>query len=162
MTSAAIVILAFVTVQRLGELWLSNRNTRRLLAQGAVEHGAGHYALAIGLHAVWLAALWLLAPGRPVNWWLLGFYVLIQVARAWVIGSLGRRWTTRIIVLPDAPLVATGPYRFVDHPNYVVVALEIAVLPLVFGLIEVAFIFSLLNAAVLFVRIRAENRALGR
>ena len=160
MISAAVLILALVTVQRLGELWLSHRNTSRLLAEGAVEHGAGHYALAIALHGAWLAALWFLAPGRPVNWWLLGLYVLIQVARVWVIATLGRRWTTRIIVLPHAPLVASGPYRFVDHPNYVVVALEIAVLPMVFGLVELALLFSVLNAAVLFIRIRAENQAL--
>jgi methyltransferase len=162
MISTAALILALVTLQRLGELWLSHRNTKRLLADGAVEHGAGHYALAIGLHAVWLVVLWFLAPGRPIHWWLLGLYLLVQVARVWVIASLGRRWTTRIIVLPDAPLVAAGPYRYLDHPNYVVVALEIAVLPLVFGLIEVALVFSLLNAVVLFIRIRAENRALGR
>ena len=158
--SAAVVILALVTAQRLGELWLSTRNTRQLLAEGAVEHGASHYALMIALHAAWLIALWFLAPRRPVNWALLGLYVLIQVARAWVIATLGRRWTTRIIVLPNAPLVASGPYRFVDHPNYVVVALEIAVLPMVFGLIGLALIFSVLNAAVLFIRIRVENRAL--
>ena len=160
MTSLAVLLLTLVTLQRLGELWLSHRNTERLLAAGAVEHGAGHYALAITLHAAWLIALWFLAPGRAVNWWLLGLYLLIQVARVWVIASLGRRWTTRIIVLPDAPLVSRGPYRFVDHPNYLVVALEIAVLPLVFGLVELALVFSLLNAAVLFIRIRAENEAL--
>ena len=160
MISAAVLILALVTLQRLGELWLSHRNTKRLVAEGAVEHGAGHYALAIGLHAAWLIALWFLAPDEPINWWLLGFYLLIQVARVWVIASLGRRWTTRIIVLPDAPLVSRGPYRFVDHPNYLVVALEIAVLPLVFGLIELALLFSVLNGMVLFIRIRAENAAL--
>ncbi len=162
MSSLAVLILALVTMQRLGELWLAHRNTRRLLAEGAVEHGAGHYSLAIAVHAGWLLALWFLAPGHPVNWWLLGLYVLIQVARVWVIASLGRRWTTRIIVLPEAPLVRTGPYRFIDHPNYAVVALEIAVLPLVFGLVGLALTFSVLNAALLFIRIRAENRALGR
>lgn len=106
--------------------------------------------------------MWWLALDRPVDPLWLALFVLIEIGRIWVLASLGRRWTTRIIVLPDTPLVSRGPYRFVSHPNYVVVAAEIAVLPLVFGLWPVALIFSLLNAAVLTVRIRAENRALGR
>jgi methyltransferase len=158
----SIVILALVTLQRLFELWLSNRNTRRLLAEGAREYGANHYPLIVGVHALWLATLWWLAPGRPVDGFWLGMYVLLQVARIWVLATLGQRWTTRIIVLPEAPLVARGPYRFVNHPNYVVVVGEIAVLPLVFGLWRIALVFSLLNAAVLAIRIREENRALGR
>ena len=157
-----IVILALVTLQRLGELWLSNRNTQRLLAQGGREHGRAHYPLIVAVHALWLAVLWWLAPGRPVEALWLALYVLLQVARIWVLASLGPRWTTRIIVLPGAPLVKAGPYRFVSHPNYVVVAGEIAVLPLVFGLWPVALIFSSLNAAILAIRIREENRALSR
>jgi methyltransferase len=157
-----IIILALVTLQRLGELWLSNRNTRALLDQGAREVGASHYPLIVAVHATWLAALWWLAPGQPIALVWLALYVLLQAARIWVLTSLGPRWTTRIIVLPDAPLVKAGPYRFVSHPNYVVVASEIAVLPLVWGLWPVALIFSALNAAILAVRIREENRALGR
>jgi methyltransferase len=157
-----IVILALVTLQRLGELWLSNRNTRRLLAHGAREHAPGHYPLIVALHAAWLAALWWLAPGRTVDAFWLGLFVLIELARIWVLATLGERWTTRIIVLPDASLVRRGPYRWINHPNYWVVIAEIAVLPLVFGLWQVALIFSLLNAAVLTIRIRQENRALGR
>ena len=162
MTSAAVVILALVTAQRLAELWLSNRNTRRLLEQGAAEHGAGHYPLIVAVHAAWLAALWWWAPGQPIDWPLVVAFLLLQLARAWVITTLGGRWTTRIIALPSAPLVRRGPYRFVDHPNYWIVALEIAILPLAFGLVGVALAFSLFNAAVLWVRIRAENAALGR
>jgi methyltransferase len=158
--SAAVLILGLVTAQRLFELWLSNRNTRRLLEQGAVEHGAGHYPLIVAVHAAWLATLWWLAPGRPINWAMVAIFVLLQLARLWVLATLGGRWTTRIIVLPDAPLVRSGPYRFVDHPNYWIVAFELAVLPLAFGLIWVALAFATLNAAVLSVRIRAENRAL--
>lgn len=158
----SIVILALVTLERLGELWLSHRNTERLLAQGGHEVGAGHYPLIVAVHVLWLAALWWLAPIRSVDGFFLGLYVLLQVARFWTIEALGNRWTTRIIVLPDAPLVKRGPYRFVDHPNYVVVAGEIAVLPLVFGLWQVALIFTLLNAAVLAIRIREENRVLRR
>ena len=160
MIDAAAAILALITLQRLGELWLSNRNTRALLAQGASEHGRSHYPLLIALHVGWLAALWWLAPGRDVLWPLVAVYALLQVARAWAIGSLGRRWTTRIIVLPQAPLVARGPYRFVRHPNYVIVTLEIALLPLAFSLWEVALLFSALNAAILAIRIRAEEKAL--
>jgi methyltransferase len=158
----SVVILALVTLERLGELWLSNRNSKRLLAQGGHEVATGHYPLIVGLHVLWLAVLWWLAPGQSIDGFWLGLYVLLQVARFWTIEALGPRWTTRIIVLPDAPLVTRGPYRFIDHPNYLVVAGEIAVLPLVFGLWQVALIFSVLNAAVLWVRIREENRALGR
>lgn len=158
----SVVILALITLERLGELWLSNRNSKRLLAQGGHEVATGHYPLIVGLHVLWLAVLWWLAPGQSIDGFWLGLYVLLQVARFWTIEALGPRWTTRIIVLPDAPLVTRGPYRFIDHPNYLVVAGEIAVLPLVFGLWQVALIFSVLNAAVLWVRIREENRALGR
>jgi methyltransferase len=156
------VILVLVTVQRLGELWLSKRNTRRLLASGAHEYGANHYPLIVAVHALWLIALWWLALSRPVKDFWLGVFVLIEIARLWVLATLGRRWTTRIVVLPNAPLVRRGPYRLVNHPNYAVVVAEIAVLPLVFGLWQIALIFTLLNAAVLTVRIREENRALGR
>jgi methyltransferase len=157
-----IVILALVTVQRLSELWLSRRNTRRLLARGAREHGRGHYPLIVAVHALWLVSLWWLARSRPVDGFWLGLFVLLEIARIWVLATLGPRWTTRIIVLPEAPLVRSGPYRFVNHPNYWVVIGEIAVLPLVFGLWQVALAFTLLNAIVLAIRIRSENRALGQ
>jgi methyltransferase len=156
------VILALVTLERLFELWLSNRNTRRLIASGAREYGRGHYPLIVALHVAWLAVLWWLVPTRAVDGFWLGMYVLLQLARIWVLATLGRRWTTRIMVVPDAPLIRGGPYRFVNHPNYVVVAGEIAVLPLVFGLRWIAVLFTVLNAAVLAVRIRDEDRALGR
>jgi methyltransferase len=155
-----IVILALVTLERLFELWLARRNTERLLSQGAREHAPGHYPLIVALHLLWLGTLWWLARSRPVDGFWLGVFVLIELCRLWVLITLGPRWTTRIIVLPGAPLVRSGPYRFLDHPNYWVVAGEIAVLPLVFGLWQVALVFTLLNAAVLAVRIRAENEAL--
>ena len=157
-----IVILALVTLQRLGELWLAKRNTRRLIAQGAREYGAGHYPLIVAVHTLWLIALWWLAPSRPILIPWLALFVLIEFGRIWVLTTLGPRWTTRIIVLPGAPLVRRGAYRLVNHPNYWVVIGEIAVLPLVFGLWRVALLFTLLNAAALTVRIRVENRALGR
>ena len=157
-----VLILALVTLERLLELWLASRNTRRLLAQGASEHAASHYPLIVALHALWLASLWWLGPSRSIHIFWLAIFALLELGRVWVLTTLGPRWTTRIIVLPDAPLVARGPYRFVNHPNYVVVIGEIAVLPLVFGLWQIALLFSLLNAAMLWVRIRAENAALGR
>lgn len=160
--SLAVIILALVTLQRLFELWLSDRNTRRLLARGAVEHGRSHYPWIVAVHVLWLGVLWLAAPGRPIDGFWLAIFVMLQVARIWIIATLGERWTTRIIVLPGEALVRRGPYRWVDHPNYLVVAGEMAVLPLVFGLWGLAILFTLLNAAVLSIRIRAENRALGR
>jgi methyltransferase len=162
----AVAILGFVTIERLAELWLARRNTKRLIAQGAREHGASHYPAIFAVHAAWIITLWLLAPGwllapaQGVDAFWLAMFVLLQFARFWVIATLGPRWTTRIIVSPGMPLVRQGPYRFLNHPNYWVVAGEIAVLPLVFGLPWVALIFTILNAAVLWVRIREENRAL--
>jgi methyltransferase len=156
----AILLLGFVTAERLAELWWARSNTRRLLAQGAIEHAPGHYPLIILLHAAWLAGLWLLGWAGPVSiGWLLVFLGL-QAARMWVLLTLGRRWTTRIIVVPGESLIRTGPYRFVKHPNYLVVAGEIAVLPLCFGLTWYAIAFSLANAAIIFIRIRAEAAAL--
>ena len=156
----AILLLVFVTAERLAELWWARSNTRRLLAQGAIEHAPGHYPLIVLLHAAWLAGVWLLGWAGPVSiGWLLVFLGL-QAARMWVLLTLGRRWTTRIIVVPGESLIRTGPYRFVKHPNYLVVAGEIAVLPLCFGLTWYAIAFSLANAAIIFIRIRAEAAAL--
>ena len=156
----SVLLLALVTAQRLGELVLASRNTRRLEARGAYEAASGHYPLIVALHGAWIAGLWWLAWDRPANSWLAVLFLALQGARVWVLLSLGERWTTRIIVLPGAPLVGRGPYRFFRHPNYAVVCAEIALLPLVFGLWWYALVFSLLNAAVLWVRIRAENAAL--
>jgi methyltransferase len=158
----SILILAAVTVERGVELLIAGRNTRRLKAVGAVEVGARHYPLIVGLHAVWLLALWALAWDRPAQPILLALFLLLQAARIWVLVTLGPRWTTRIIIVPGEVLVRRGPYRFVDHPNYLVVAGEIALLPLVFGLAEIALLFTVVNALVLAVRIRAEDAALGR
>ena len=157
-----VAVLAFVTLQRLAELVLSQRNTKRLLARGAIEVAPEHYPFLVLLHATWLAVLWFLGPGPPIEIVPLILFVLLQLGRVWVIATLGERWTTRIIILPGAPLVKTGPYRWLDHPNYMVVVGEFAVLPLVFGLPMVAIVFSLLNGLMLWVRIWAENRALGR
>jgi methyltransferase len=158
-------ILGLVTLQRLGELVLSRRNTERLLAHGAREVAPGHYPLIVALHAAWLVGLWYVAVwhgevGVSGGW--LAVFVVLQGLRLWVIATLGPRWTTRIIVLPGAPLVREGPYRFVSHPNYCIVAAEILVLPLCFGLVWYGIMFSVLNALVLWIRIRAEQAALGQ
>jgi methyltransferase len=139
---------------------LARRNTAALLARGAVEIAPGHYPLIVALHTAWLTALWIYGAVQPVSPLWLAVFLGLQAARVWVLTTLGARWTTRIIVIPGEHLVAKGPYRFVDHPNYLVVVGEIAVLPLCLGLPWVALLFSALNAAVLTVRIQAENAGL--
>ena len=153
-------ILGLVALQRAGELVVSRHNTHRLLARGAVEVAPHHYPLMVAVHAAWLISLWVLGHDQPVNILGLLAYLVLQGFRFWVMWTLGSRWTTRIIVLPEQPLVSAGPYRFLSHPNYAVVAGEIVVLPWALGLPLVATIFTILNAMVLAIRIRAENRAL--
>ena len=155
------LVIGLVAIQRLWELWLANRNTRRLIALGAVEVGARHYPLFIALHASWLAAIALATPPATVQhpaW--LAFYVVLQFGRLWVIATLGRFWTTRIITLLGAPLNRRGPYRFVRHPNYVIASLEILVLPLAVGQVWIAVAWSSANAMLLAWRIRVEDGAL--
>jgi methyltransferase len=159
--NAALAIVGLVALQRLAELILAQRNQRRLMARGGVEVGRGHYPLLVALHAAWLAALALaVAPGAPVSMAWLAIFLLLQAARVWVIASLGGYWTTRIVSIPGEPLVRRGPYRFLRHPNYAVVALEVPVLPLVFGQVALALGFGLANLAVVAWRIRVEERSL--
>lgn len=162
MITFATTILALVTVQRLGELVWAQRNMRQLMAKGAREEAPGHYPLIVLLHASWLLGLWWLAWDAPVNLFWLVVFVVLQLLRLWVLATLGERWTTKIVVLPGTEKITSGPFKFLNHPNYAVVIGEIAVLPLTFGLWLFAVVFSLLNAAVLFIRIRAENEALER
>ena len=157
----SVAILGLLTLQRLAELALARRNTRQLLAQGAIEVAPGHYPAIVALHSAWLAGLWLLAPFKAPDIALLTIFALLQAGRVWVLASLGSRWTTRVIVVPGALPVRSGPYRFLRHPNYMIVAGELLVLPLAFGLPLFAVLFSALNALVLWVRIHAENAALG-
>ena len=161
MSIVAYAIIAAVAIQRLVEVAWAGRNTARLKARGAVEVGARHYPLIVLLHAAWLCAMVVFLPKptvvHPVP---LVLFVALEAGRAWVLVTLGRYFTTRIITLPDAPLVRRGPYRFVRHPNYLVVAGEILVLPLVFGQVGVAIVFSVLNALLLALRIRTEDVAL--
>jgi methyltransferase len=154
------LILALVTLQRLGELVLARRNTARLLARGGIEVGARHYPLLVSVHTAWLMALWMWGRDQDVNLGALSVFVALQGLRLWILATLGSRWTTRIIVLPGEPLVVSGPYRYFSHPNYAVVAGELALLPLALHLPVTALVFTALNAAVLWIRIRAEARAL--
>lgn len=155
------VVVGLVTIQRLGELAWSRRNERSLRNAGAIEAGRSHYPFFIALHASWLAAILLGVPSETVpDSTLLGFFAVLQVLRIWIIASLGDFWTTRILSLPGAPLVHRGPYRWVRHPNYMVVSAEIAILPMAFGAIGIALIFSAANLILLVVRIHAEEAAL--
>ena len=153
-------LVAFLVVQRLVELGFAQFNTGRLRAQGGVEFGAMHYPLMIALHASWLVGLWVLGRDQHIVTFWLAVFVLLQMGRLWVIASLGRRWTTRVIVLRGAAPVALGPYRWFKHPNYLIVALEIAVVPMALELPIFALVFSIANAALLVNRIRIENEAL--
>jgi methyltransferase len=157
--------VCLVGLQRVLELAYSRRNERRLRARGAVERGAGHYPLMVGLHTLWLASTLIegLQRGPEIpTWWPLPLaaFLLVQPLRYWAIISLGTNWNTRVLVVPGVKLVKSGPYRYFPHPNYVVVAVEILTFPLIFGAWITAIVFSLLNAALLFVRIRTETRAL--
>lgn len=155
------LLAGLVALQRLGELAHARRNARALLAEGGVEHGAGHYPLLVGLHTAWLLAVALAVPAEaPVSWPLVGVFAALQGLRLWTIRSLGRFWTTRVITLPAAPLVRRGPYRVLRHPNYCIVAAEIAVLPLAFGAWAIAAAATLANGLLLAHRIRVEERAL--
>jgi methyltransferase len=161
MREAAYIIIALVVLQRLAELVYAERNTAALRARGAVEIGRAHYPLIVLLHAAWLVAVVVMLPkDAPIDWPLVAVFAVLQGLRVWVLATLGPYWTTRIVTLKDAPLVRRGPYRFVRHPNYLVVSAEILVLPLAFGEWAVAAVFTVLNAAMLAWRIRQENQAL--
>ena len=155
------IVLTLVAAQRGAELIVAMHNTGRLRALGAYEVDAGGYKWIVLLHAGWLAAMATTIPAAtPPSWPLLAVCAALQFVRLWVIVSLGRRWTTRVMVLPDAALVRRGPYRLLRHPNYAVVAGEIAVLPLAFGAVAVAILFSLGNFLLLLRRVRIEDGAL--
>jgi len=159
--SVLYVVLVLVALQRAIELFYAQRNTRALLERGATEYAPQQHPFFIALHAVWLLSLLVFVKSQqPPNWYLLGIFSVLQGLRVWVIATLGPAWTTRIISLPSAPLVRSGPYRLMRHPNYAIVVAEIAVLPLAFGAVAIAVVFSGLNAVLLALRIRAEEDAL--
>jgi methyltransferase len=159
MTLGTFLFLAFIVVQRLGELVIAKRNTAALLARGAHEVGAAHYPVMVALHSAWVLCLLIFGFSQEIHLGWLALYAVLQVFRVWILGTLGRRWTTRIIVI-DEPLVAKGPFRFIPHPNYTLVVFEIFAAPMVLGLVWVALLFSVLNAAMLYHRIGVEDGAL--
>lgn len=118
--TAVALLLGRATLGRLAELWLARRNTAGLLARGAVEIAPGHYPAIVLLHAAWLGALWVFGWNQPVDLVWFAVFAVLQTRRVWVLGTLGSRWTTRILIMPAERLVKRGPYRFVNHPNYVV------------------------------------------
>lgn len=154
-------IIAVVAALRIAEATYANRNAAMLLCRGGIEYGRGHYPLFILLYAGWFAALWLLVPADAAidrAWFTL--FVLLQLGRYWVLLALGPRWTIRVVVMPDMPLVRRGPYRWMRHPNYAIVGAEIVILPLVFGAWEISLVFGALIIGLLTWRIRVEDRAL--
>jgi methyltransferase len=160
MSAVAITVL-LVALERLAEVAWAAHNTKALLAKGACEVGRAHYPLFIALHSAWLAAILLTAPfGGVVEWLALAIFIAMQPLRVWVLLTLGGRWTTRILIMPEAPLVRAGPYRYVRHPNYMIVICEIAALPIAFGEWGVALVFTILNGLLLGWRIKVEEAAL--
>ncbi len=160
MQTATVLFLSFIIIQRLSELVIARRNTARLLEQGAYEIGAGHYPVMVGMHSAWIACLVIFGYDEAVSLGWLAVFAVLQVFRVWILASLGKRWTTRIIVSQE-PLVVRGPYKYFSHPNYILVIAEIIVGPMVLGLVWVALVFTVLNAAMLWVRIGVEHKALG-
>ena len=130
MDDAAVALLVFVTLQRFVEFIWDWQNTQRLRAAGGIEFGGLHYPAMIPVHAGWLAGLWVLAYNRTILPVYLVAFLVLQIGRYWVLATLGRRWITRVIVLPGAPLVESGPYRLMRHPNYAIVAGELVLVPL--------------------------------
>jgi methyltransferase len=158
----AVALLAFLTVQRGVELAIATRHTRALLARGAYEVGRDHYPVMVALHATWLTTLWIFGWDRAVSLGFVIVFAVLQAGRVWVLGTLGERWTTRIVMLPGAAPITRGPFRFVRHPNYLVVACEIPCVPLALGLVWHAVVFGVANLAMLWWRIRCEDRAYAR
>jgi methyltransferase len=157
----AFIILGFVIIQRITELVISNHNTKKLIASGSKEYFSGHYPLIVALHFGWILALALtISKSSPVNIYLLVIYFLLQIVRYYIIISLHGNWTTRILRNSNRALVSQGIYKYIKHPNYIVIAVEIYLLPLIFGLWSVGFIFGTTNLFVLGIRIHYENKAL--
>jgi methyltransferase len=165
MVSPYVILIGVLAAERLFELWLSRRNARLQRARGAVEMGAAHFPYMALIHTLFLASCLFEGLQRPfpglIGWIALLGAAAAQALRYWAIATLGPRWNVRVLVVPgDAP-IQTGPYQFLHHPNYVAVAAEMLCVPLIHGAWITALLFSTLNAAILAVRIRVEDRALG-
>ncbi|MBS1523238.1 MAG: hypothetical protein JST50_19725 [Bacteroidetes bacterium] len=156
-----IVFIIFLVVQRMAELYISKRNERWLLSQGAIEYGREHYPYIVALHSLFIVSLiveYYLSGGQPMSYIFLLLFILLLTFKYWVLSSLGLYWNTKIYRIPGVVAIKRGPYKLFKHPNYVDVVLEIAIIPLVFHLYYTALIFSVLNAIMLSVRIRVENK----
>jgi methyltransferase len=160
--------LGALIVQRLMELRTARRNSRELLERGAIEHGARHYPIIVLMHTLFFLSLMAESAWSGLHWsrlsplWL-GLFLLGQLGRVWVMKTLQGRWTTRVYIVPGETLASGGPFRYLSHPKYVAVSLEILSFPLAFGLERTSIVFSLLNAAVLLgIRIPVERQALAR
>jgi methyltransferase len=164
--TAYVLLVAAVGVERLAELVVATRNARWAFAHGGVESGRGHYPVMAAMHTVFLVACIaeVAIADRPflpwLGWPMLALVVASQALRWWCVATLGHQWNTRVIVVPGLPLVSGGPYRWLRHPNYVAVVVEVAALPLVHTAWVTALVFTLANAVVLAVRIPVEERAL--
>jgi methyltransferase len=155
--------ISFVILLRIGELYLSQKNEKWLLQNGAVEYGRKHYPVIVTLHILFFLSLLMeysLQQAPYSNYYLIGIYFLLITFKFRIILSLGKFWNTKIYHIPGAPLIKTGIYKYIKHPNYIVVIAEIAIIPAAFHLYYTAIIFTLLNLIVLRVRIKEENKAL--
>jgi methyltransferase len=160
-----LALFSLIILQRLMELRIAKRNETWMKAQGAIEFGSRHYRYLVLMHLCFFISLLTekialnkgMSPLWPV---IFGIFLLAQTVRVWALLSLGRFWNTKIIVLPNAEVVLNGPYRYIKHPNYLVVAVELAVIPLLFGAYLTAIIFSIVNAIMMFIRIPEEEYAL--
>lgn len=160
-----LMILTFLVIQRLIELYIASQNERWMLQKGAIVYGQKHYPYMIILHVSFFLILIVevvLSGQEPTRFWpiLLGTFILLQLARYWVIFTLGKYWNTKIIVLPGADLIEKGPFQYMKHPNYMIVTLELLVVPLMFQAYITAILFFFLNQWMLLIRIREENQAL--
>jgi methyltransferase len=157
-----ITILSLVTLQRIIELVIAHRNTGKLIARGGFEIGSGRYGFVVALQVLWLLGLWYLVIYKPpavsLPW--IYAYVVLEAARGWIVAGLGSSWTTRLIVVPGEPLPDEGFHSWIRHANYLVVAAEVFILPMAFGLWWYAILFGVLNLALLAWRIRSEEVAL--
>ena len=160
---AFFLFIGFIVLLRMAELIIASRNEKWMLQQGAIEFGKSHYPFMVAMHTLFFVSLLLEYIFRtPVNYVLeaIIIYMLLILLKTWVIFSLGKYWNTKILRIPNAALVNKGLYKFIKLPNYIIVIIEIALIPLSFHLYFTAITFSILNAAMLYVRIRTENKAL--
>lgn len=156
-----ILFISFLILQRLSELYISGRNEKWLRANGAIQYGQSHYPYIVALHTLFIISIiteYLLWPNAPLDYVFLGLFIVVLLFKFWALSSLGKYWNTKIYRIPGVYPVKKGPYKLFKHPNYMEVVCEIAIIPLVFHLYYTVVIFTVLNAAMLTVRIRVENK----